>query len=188
MGTLFLDCLSWSGPPEMTITSPAAGGVMWRRAWVDGVDSYRPIGGEIFRLVQNQGRGLMMTGTRDWQDYNLSASITPHLAVAAGIAVRVQGLRRYYGLLLGKPGVLRLVRACGEETLLGEMHFPWDYWQTVCLRLQAAGQHLRAWAGDRLAFDLDDQDGALDGGGIGLVIEEGCLACESVKVEACRPQ
>ena len=186
-GALFLDSLSWSGAPRLAFARPAGSGVMWRRAWVDAVDSFRPIGPEIFRPVQNQGRGLLMTGTRDWQDYSVSAFITPYLAVAAGIAARVQGLGRYYGLLLGKPGVLRLVRACGEEKLLGEAHFTWDYFQAVSLRLQVSGQRICAWADGHLFFDLEDNDGSLEGGGIGLVIEEGCLACESVQVEACQP-
>jgi hypothetical protein len=67
--------------------------------------------------------------------------------------------------------------------LLGEAPYPWDYFQKLLLRLEVVGKHLRAWAGDRLLFDLDDHDGTLDGGGIGVVIEEGCLACEWVKVE-----
>ncbi len=187
-GALYLDSLSWSGAPQVAFTRPAGNGVMWRRAWVDAVDSFRPIGPEIFRPVQNQGRGLLVTGTRDWQDYSVSASITPHLAAAAGIAARVQGLHRYYGLLLSKTGVLRLVRVCGEETFLGEVSFPWDYFKTVSLRLQVAGQRIRAWADGHLFFDLDDEDGALEGGGIGLLIEEGCLACESVRVESCQLQ
>jgi hypothetical protein len=187
-GALFLDSLSWSGAPQVAYTRPAGNGVMWRRAWVDAVDGFRPIGPEIFRPVQNHGRGLLMTGTRDWQDYSMSASITPHLAVAAGIAARVQGLRRYYGLLLGKTGFLRLVRVCGEETLLAEVPFPWDYFQTVSLRLLVSGQRIRAWVDGHLFFDLEDNDKSLNRGGIGLVIEEGCLACESVQVEACQPQ
>ena len=35
-GTLYLDCLGWSGPPQATLVLPAWDGVMWRRAWVDG--------------------------------------------------------------------------------------------------------------------------------------------------------
>jgi len=187
-GALFLDSLSWSGAPQVTFTRPAGNGVMWRRAWVDAVDSFRPIGPEIFRPVQNHGRGLLMTGTRDWQDYSVSASITPHLAVAAGIAARMQGLRRYYGLLLSKARTLRLVRVCGEETLLGEMPLPWDYFQTLSLSLQVSGQRIRAWADGHLFFDVEDNDESLEGGGIGLVIEEGCLVCDWVEVEGCQPQ
>jgi hypothetical protein len=185
-GTLFLDSLGWEGPPLVTFTRPVGGGAMWRRAWVEGVDSFWPRAQETFRLIQNRGRGLLMTGTRDWKDYCVSAPVIPHLARAAGIALRVQGLLRYYGLLLGKGGVLRLVRVCGEETLLGEARFPWEYWQTVLLRLQIGGQRLRAWADDRLFFDLIDPEGSLDSGGIGLVIEEGCMACDWVQVEAHR--
>ena len=101
---------------------------MWRRAGVDGVDKIFTLPRATFRLIKDRGRGLAMTGTREWKDYRLTARLTPHLAAACGIAVRVQGLRRYYGLLLGRGGILRLVRVCGEETLLEDKPLPWDFW------------------------------------------------------------
>ena len=91
----------------------------------------------------------------------MSARLTPHLAAACGIAVRVQGQRRYYGLLLCPENTLRLVRVCGEETTLAEAPFVWEFWQAVSLSVQVSGQRLRAWAGERLIFDLIDREGAL---------------------------
>ncbi len=73
---------------------------------------------------------------------------------------------------------------CGEETILAEAPFAWEFWQAVSLSVQVSGQRLQAWADERLIFDLVDGEAALDGGGVGLVIEEGCMACERVQVEA----
>ena len=73
---------------------------MWRRAWVNGVDDYNPRYPEPFRLVHNRGTGLLIQGTREWADYRVSADVTPHMVTAAGIGARVQGLRRYYALIL----------------------------------------------------------------------------------------
>jgi hypothetical protein len=182
-GTLYLDCLGWSGPPQATLAYPNWEGVMWRRAWVDGVDRFMTRPWETLRIVQDRGRGLAITGTREWRDYRLSARFTPHLAATCGIAVRVQGLRRYYGLLLYPENTLRLVRVCGKETLLAEAPFSWEFWQSVSLSVQVSGQRLRAWAGERLIFDLVDDEGSLDSGGAGLVLEEGCMACEIVAVQ-----
>ena len=88
---------------------------MWRRAWVDGVDQYGSRWPEPYRLVQNHGTGLLIQGTRDWTDYRVSAPITPHLVASAGIGARVQGMRRYYALLLAEGGTVRLVKALDGE-------------------------------------------------------------------------
>jgi hypothetical protein len=156
---------------------------MWRRAWVDGVDRFLTHPWDTLRIVQDRGRGLAMTGTREWRDYRLSARLIPHLAAACGIAVRVQGQHRYYGLLVYPENTLKLVRVCGKETVLAETTFPWELWQPISLSVQASGRRLRAWASERLIFDLVDEDDSLEGGGAGLVMEEGCMACEQVYVE-----
>ena len=47
------------------------------------------------------------------------------MAKAAGIAARVQGLRRYYALLLCDDGKARLIKALDGDTVLAEAEFPW---------------------------------------------------------------
>jgi len=72
---------------------------MWRRAWVQGVDHHDQTPSEEYRVIQDEGRGLLMQGTREWTDYQVSARVTSHLIAAGGVGIRVQGMRRYYGLL-----------------------------------------------------------------------------------------
>ena len=36
-GTVFLDCLKWSGVPNLKLGRPKGKGTMWRRAWVNAV-------------------------------------------------------------------------------------------------------------------------------------------------------
>jgi hypothetical protein len=99
-GTLYLDYLSWGGSPDMLLTR--AEGTMWKCAWVEGISRLRETASAPFHVVQNEGTGLLIQGTRDWTNYQVSAQITPHLCKAAGIAARVQGMMRYYALLLGE--------------------------------------------------------------------------------------
>ena len=54
---------------------------------------------ETYRFSQNRGTGLISQGSLDWTDYRVEADVTPWMAAAAGVAARVQGLRRYYALL-----------------------------------------------------------------------------------------
>jgi hypothetical protein len=159
---------------------------MWRRAWVDGVDQYQGSGEETFRLVQNEGVGLLITGTREWGDYRFEARVTPHMAVSCGIAARVQGMRRYYALLLARTasgeGVARLVRALDGDELLVEAPLAWELGRSYRLSLEVAGRRLRAAVDGRVVADVEDAARPLDGGGVALLCEEGRAAFEDVAV------
>jgi len=127
---------------------------------------------------------MITTGLREWKDYRVSAEISPALIKAGGLAVRVQGLLRYYALELTGDQTLRLVRAYdGELDVLAEIPCAWQRWQPLRLSLEARGDHLRAWAGERLVFDLADPGTPLSEGALGLVIEEGHLMAPAVEVE-----
>lgn len=184
-GALYLDELTWDGPPEAALGRPAGGGTMWRRAWVDAVDQWDPQWPEPFRLVQNAGLGMVSTGTREWRDYAVSARVTPHMAEACGVAARHQGLRRYVALTLGRDGAgaPRLALAARvEEAERGEaVAFAWEPGRSCLLRLEVRGRRARAWADGRelLALELPP---ALDGGGVALLCAEGCVAFDGVAV------
>ncbi len=195
-GTVYLDYLTWDGEPNVSFNrpeSPSGGSQhgmpavqMWRRSWVSGVDSYDSRWPEAFRIVQNRGHGLLITGTRQWRDYAIESALTLHLCAAAGVAVRVQGMRRYYALLLCRTpdgrGVARLLRALDGDTILAETHFPWEYGETHTFALRVNGDRLQA-AIDNLDEPLFDvTDATLTSGGIGLVIEEGRVMSDEVVV------
>jgi hypothetical protein len=155
---------------------------MWRRAWVDGVDRLETGGSEPYRLIQDQGTGLIILGTREWTNYRFSAAITPHMVKAAGIGVRVQGMRRYYGLLLCADGRLRLVKALDGVTVLANIAYEWEPGSTYRMALQVVDRALQAWVNDRL-LEVVELDGDLSGGGIALICEEGCMDAGEVAVE-----
>jgi hypothetical protein len=181
-GTVYLDYLTWDGSPNTVFSRPNYSGSMWRRAWVNGVDQYEERWPEAYRLVQNNGRGLFMQGTRAWTDYQVSAAITPHLVKAAGIAARVQGLRRYYALLLTEDGKARLIKALDGETVLAETEFPWRFGETYEFHLQVRGQQLRASINGQTLFTVQETIRPLSSGGIALVCEEGRMATDAVVV------
>jgi ADP-ribosylglycohydrolase len=180
-GPAVLHWLRWDGAPDVTLTRPADGGTMWRRAWVHGVDRFDPHWPEPFRLIQNRGRGLLIQGTREWTDYEVGAAVVPETIAAAGIAARVQGLRRYYALLLGDDGTARLVRELDGTTTLAEAPLQRrDYAEPHELELRVTGDRLRASVDGELV--LEARDGALTGGAVALVCEKGCLTCEAVRI------
>ncbi len=193
-GTVYLDYLTWEGSPTVTLCRPdydsgfsrfgsGENSTMWRMAWVNGVDQYDWWWPEAYRIVQNEGRGLLMQGSREWTDYQVSAAVTPHLATAAGIAARVQGMKRYYALLLCADQKLRLVKALDGDSTLAEIDFPWQMGGTYELSLAVEGNTIRAGVDGKERLVAEDKEWLLTGGGVALVIEEGRMACEAVTVE-----
>jgi len=182
-GSLYLDYLTWDGEPNVVLTRPPDGNTMWRRAWVNGVDQFNPRWPEPFKIVQNHGVGLLITGTREWANYRVSAAVTAYLVKAGGIAARVQGMRRYYALLLCEDGKARLVKALDGDTVLAETDSPWEFGETHAFSLRVSGCHLEAMLNGRRVFAVDDVDKPLAGGGVALVCKEGCLSCDAVIVQ-----
>jgi len=179
-GTAILDYLTWDGEPEVTFTRPAHKGNFWRQAWVNGVDHFES-GGEPFRLIQDSGTGLLLTGTREWRDYTVSAVLTPHMVKSCGLAARVQGMRRYYALMLSADGRVRLVKALDGYTTLAEAACALEFGQPYEIGLTVTGNRIQASLDGTLLFAVTDAD--LASGGIALVCEEGRMAAEAVRVK-----
>lgn len=179
-GSATLDAMGWRGEPTVTFDRPDAGS-MWRRAWVDGVDQLWSFV-EPYRLIQNAGTGLLIQGTRDWRDYEVTADVTPHLARSAGLAARVQGMRRYYAVRLARNGtspVLQLVRVVNDTCVLAETAFAWELGERYELSLQVVGSRIRASVDDIV---LSVADETLDSGGVALLVEAGRSATQQVCV------
>ena len=177
-GTLYLDRLYWTGAPEVKLSQIP--GSMWNRAWVNGVDQYLPRWGESFRLVHNRGTGLLLHGARDWQDYRVNADVTPHLIRRAGIAARVQGMRRYYALVLNAEGSVQIVRELDGTTVLAEAPLDVEFYRTYELEIAVEGTKITGSVdGEAL---LATEDDALATGGIALLIDEGRTATQAVTV------
>ena len=154
---------------------------MWRRAWINAVDSYFTRGKEPYRLVQNEGVGLLMQGTRDWQDYKVSADVTPHLAKRVGIAVRVQGLKRYYALELTREDTVQIVEMLDTETILAEQQFEWTLGDTIQLSLEVHGNQLTGKVNGTTRIEATSN--TLLEGSIALLIEEGRTATHAVRIQ-----
>jgi ADP-ribosylglycohydrolase len=177
-GTVYLDSLTWDGPAEVSFGKPA-GGTMWRRAWVDGMSHFMDWG-EPYRLVQDEGTGLIIQGGPDWADLAVTATVVPHMVARGGIAIRVQGMRRWIGLLLYPDNTLRLVRSSCEETTLASVPYPWRLGDAIPLRLVASGSRFRGFVGEELLIEAEDD--RLADGAVGLVVTEGRMATASVSV------
>ena len=177
-GALFLDRLTWTGTPEVTLRR--TGGEMWHRAWVNGVDHAERRFPESFRVVQDRGTGLLLYGNREWTDYVVAADVTPHMVRRAGIAARVQGMRRYYALTISDDHKLRLVREFDGTTVLAEADAPLELYATYRFELAVRGDAIEGRVNDDVAVRATD-DSLLEGG-IALLVEGGRTASQEVTV------
>ena len=109
----------------------------------------------------------------------------PRVCEAGGIAARVQGLRRYYALLLDEVST-RIVRVLDGETVLAETDSGWSREQEYNLRLVVKGNRLSAFVDGELILEAQDSDHALTGGGIALVAQTGFIYFDGLAVKPVR--
>ena len=154
---------------------------MWRRAWVPAVDRFESGWSEAYRLTQNRGRGLLIQGTREWDDYEVAAVIRPKMVAAAGLAARVQGLRRYYALLLHEDAA-QLVKVLDGETVLAEAPLERGFGAPYALRLSVVGRSIVASVDGDVTLTFDDDHRPLSRGAVAFVCEQGSMTAERVAV------
>lgn len=183
-GAVYLDYLTWEGSPNVNLIPSPARGEMWRRAWVNGMKGEFSSWQEPCRLVQNEGTGLIIQGTREWRDYRVSADISLHLAKSGGVAACVQGMQRYYALLLCDDRRVRLVKIYDGTSILAEKEFDWQFGETHELVLEVAGACLQGWVDGISFFTIVDEQAPLISGAVGLVCERGRTASRAVRVES----
>ena len=111
------------------------------------------------------------------------------MAAAAGLAARVQGMRRYYALLLRRNGKAQLIKALDGDTVLAETDFAWEFGETHDFALTVAGSRISAAIDGKTLFTVSDDgdDGAgsgapLTGGGVAFVVEEGRVMSDSMTI------
>ncbi len=182
-GTLLVDYLRWDGAPSLTLKRPSGDCDFWRMSWVNGVDFFSKRFPPSFRISHNRGEGLIAHGTRQWTDYQVSTEIVVHLGTYGGLALRVQGLRRYYGIRVTRDGRLQIVRVRDDEVkVLAETAFALQLESKLAISASVRGSQISAEVGDVRISATDDTAEALGSGGIGLVIHEGALSADSVTI------
>jgi hypothetical protein len=183
-GTVFLDYLRWDGAPLVTLRRPKDPSEFWRKSWVNNVSFFSKNFPSAFRISQDRGSGIIVCGTREWTDYRVSSEVAVHLGSNAGLAARVQGLRRYYALQLEAGNKARLIKMRDDAcTVLAEAPCRWTLEKPITLALEVRGADIIGFAGGATLHAMDDGDAPFENGGIGLVIAEGALSTDEVHIQ-----
>ena len=194
-GTIWLNSLGWSEVPTLSLKRPPVPDAwkgtehaeainFWERSWVSSVDKFHSTMGRSFYIAQDRGEGTISHGTRDWTDYRAVVhGFVVNLGPRAGLAVRVQGLNRYYAVMFIRGGKIVLVKAADEKGVeLAAAEFAWNLDTKYELELSVVGTGIYAKVGD---VELRATDDAYTGGAVGLVITEGSLSADGIDIEPC---
>ena len=181
-GRLYVDYIDWSGTPTTVFRRPDADGKMWQRAWINAFDHVGTRWASAFHLSQNRGTGLFIQGSREWQNYTVQAAIISDPAKSFGLAARVQGLTRYYALILAPNQTLQLVRNYDSVEVLAEVPCSWSWSQRYHFNLEVNGTKITGSMNGSDLIRYNDRDASLLDGGIALFCEEGLITTDEVKV------
>lgn len=185
-GALHLHSVDWQGTPAVMLTHPSHNGTAWKRAWVQACDNAAFGWDSPIRMMSNAQMGMMMHGEQTWSCYTAQATITPNLARSFGIAVCVQGLRRAYQLTLANDGKARLIKVRDDERrVLAEADCDWSLYQPYTFSLTTDGKRIAGAINGRALFDVIDEDQPLLHGAVALLIEEGRIDCDGLRITPC---
>ncbi|KAJ5831890.1 hypothetical protein N7474_000201 [Penicillium riverlandense] len=182
-GLVWLDSLSWSEAPHLSLRRPSnTPGEFWKRAWVNGADSFfthHP--SDPFYIAQDRGEGIILYGTRDWTDYQAVSRLTVRLGGPAGVVFRARGLNRYYALLLMAGNCIALVKARDEKRVeLARAAFDWKLDKRYEVTVAVQGSTIKTSIGGGPSLEATDDD--YPAGGIGLVVADGAVSANQFDV------
>lgn len=174
-GTVWLDSISWTGVPNMVIRKPTQKSCeFWHRAWVNGADNFST---SSFLIAQGQGEGIITYGTREWDNYSVTVpEFMIKYGAPAGLAIRVQGINRYYAVYFTDDKRITIVKALDAHRIkLASEAFPWELDRKYRVTLTACDYLIRVRV-DNVGVQAADSQYA--GGGIGLIATDGCVSAD----------
>lgn len=184
-GRLFVDYLGWDGAPSFALKRPAGDCDFWRMAWVNGASFFSKRFPSAFRIAQNRGEGIIIHGTRQWTDYEASGNVMIHLGNYGGLTIRTQGLRRYYGGRVTRDGKMQIVKVRDDITeVLAETAFATEFEKNIAMKVSAQGSRIRFEADGVSLTAEDSATDAYHDGGVGLLIHEGALSSNEIRIGA----
>ena len=179
-----IDTVSLSGPFHVILSGGLPfDGERQLLGWIDDMDTFPEVLAnmepDVWCFGRNKGRGHLATGTRDWDDYSVDTEMMVHVADAAGVIARYQGLRRYLALVK-TPASIRVVRVLYGEETLHEQDARWPEHEFHRIRIETAGTQVRFLVDGTEIFVWKEE--VLTCGGVGFLVENGVAGIRSLEV------
>ena len=185
---LTLHSLDWVGAPERlsitgahlrNITDPAP---FLARMFVSSAKNFGLSLVHTLAVSHPEENGVVTFGTRDFDDYTVSATLTPHLHERCGLVIRARGHRQYYAALLSGQNTLSLVaRDAGGDTVLAQTAFCYGQYAPLEMSLSAVGNRLTVRIGE-MALSAEDAQTRYPSGGTGFRVDSGTMMVDDMIV------
>ena len=173
-GSFIVKWLDWTGLPTGSAI-PASDSTAAQRSWVNAASILEAGNDRIF-VVSNEGLGLAIHGCREWRGVGIEAEVQSGLARQAGVAINVQGTRRFVALTIGTDGV-RLFQN-GQDDVAHYANERLESNRRYRLRLWQSGDRIFGSVDDHITLELSEFNYVE--GAIGLVVEDGAMTAHSV--------
>lgn len=112
------------------------------------------------------------------------ADLKPYLAKSFGICARVQGMNRYYALLLFGDGNVRIIKTLGRESkILYESGYKTDFGKKYDFCIEVKDGIVTASINNQIISKINDKSSPFLYGGIALFCEEGCIDVGKVRLK-----
>jgi ADP-ribosylglycohydrolase len=182
-GRIALIDMDWSGAPDAFVMggafdlspklSPFDISSYWLKSFVSSARHFAPEIFATFCLSHPGTNGVITTGTRDWDDYEVSSRLTLDLHKAVGMVARSRGHRRYYAGIVENQTAKLIKRVDGNVEVLAETKYPYEENAKLVFALSVKGKHLKFSIGGKVLLEADDD--RFTSGGAGFLIEEGTV-------------
>lgn len=184
-GDVVIYTIDWKGAPTsfsqrgMLMTSIWNTNPLWLAGFASSATHFAADFKDTYCVSNLQEDGLVTIGSREWQDYSVTSTITFNLHKSGGLVLRSAGHKRYYGAVLVeyKKAVVYMQKDKTRVTL-GEA--PYSYVEDVKYKLTFAA------CGGKLTFSLNDEvliqakDDTYSCGGAGFTVSDGTMTCDSL--------
>ena len=195
-GKILINYLDINGSPNITfkrpdhINLPKRGvlhqegfyGQLWKKAWVKGCDKWEHRWTESFRMTNNIGRGVILTGSSDWKDYTVTSKVMFTLVSSGGIIARAQGLKRYYSLEFTRDKKLRIIKMLYDLEVLKEVDFNFEFFKEYELSLTVSDNNLKGYINGKLIIEAKDNQNTLLDGMTGFIAEDGTISSNAISI------
>lgn len=183
-----LRTLDWAGAPEKlsisgahlkNITDPAP---FLSRMFVSSAKNFGLSLVHTLCVSHPEENGVVTFGTRDFEDYAISARLTPHLHERCGLIIRARGHRQYYAALLSGLNTLSLILRDAEgDTILAKTAFHYSQYEQLDMTLSVQGNHLSVRVGETM-LSAEDAQGRFASGGAGFRVDSGTMMADEIEL------
>lgn len=180
--TVWLDGVAWTGtPPAHSQRGGGRSGILLHTV----IRQRRRFLLRVWQVLvaQGHGEGIVTYGTREFKDHKVVfKGFTVNLGAPSGVAIRVRGLNRHYGLLFVRNDRVTLIKVHDEQrSELASTRFSWKFDVNYLITMEVEGNHIYVCVGD-MDTELPVNDSEFLGGGVGLMATGGSISADAMEL------